>query len=131
MLLEKFDIYVFGSRARGTHRTDSDWDILLVPKEPINGSEDISVLRLGSSCFEDQYGMEWPVPKCPLRLELEALLPEGAETQIFIQWGSEPHQSVGLVWNDYQQYFIEWLHQSFVSDERWCLKPLDEVINAA
>lgn len=128
-MLEKFNVYVFGSRARGENRPDSDWDILLVPINPLKGTDDLSVLQLGRDCFEDQYGMEWPLPKCPLRLELEALLPEGGYTQIFIQWGDEPHQSVGIVWNEHQNYFTEWLHHSFISDERWCLKPLEQVLH--
>lgn len=131
LMLEKFHVYVFGSRARGNPRPNSDWDILLVPKDPLKGQEDLSILQLGKDCFEDQYGMEWPVPKCPLRIELEALLPEGADTQIFIQWGDLPHQSVGIVWNDFQQYFTEWLNSSFVTDWRWSLKPLGEVLNAS
>lgn len=34
-------VILFGSRARGDHRTDSDIDILIVLKEPFNYSQEI------------------------------------------------------------------------------------------
>jgi len=33
--LEAEKIILFGSRARGDHKKDSDWDILVVVKQPI------------------------------------------------------------------------------------------------
>ncbi len=41
----KFTIYLFGSRAKGVERTDSDYDIMVVTQRDFNGREKFSLLR--------------------------------------------------------------------------------------
>lgn len=41
----EFKIYLFGSRAKGEQRADSDYDILVVTQKEFNGKEKFNLLR--------------------------------------------------------------------------------------
>lgn len=41
----KFNIYLFGSRARSVERADSDYDIMVVTQRNFNGREKFNLLR--------------------------------------------------------------------------------------
>jgi predicted nucleotidyltransferase len=43
--MEVVNIYLFGSRARGAARTDSDYDIMVVTQKDLDGKQKFNLLR--------------------------------------------------------------------------------------
>lgn len=66
------EVWLYGSRARGTAREDSDWDVLVLTKE-----DSVSVQR--ESCFVDHI--------CDLIVE------SGQAIQLFVYGGKDWHNN--------------------------------------
>lgn len=50
-------IYLFGSRAKGTARPRSDWDVLLVLRDPVEGWAD-EAMRLGALFYGSPFSVD-------------------------------------------------------------------------
>ncbi len=48
------EIILFGSRARGDFRKDSDWDVLVVLSEPVSRKTELEAYKLSTGSFSSK-----------------------------------------------------------------------------